>query len=418
MDLGSNMMLWQGSHVLPMFRGSVGKLQRQLCKGEFAMFKDILMFESDFIQINKRGEVIGMHNNAGMVTVGIAYTSPDLTIPDVMLLARPAVSCVDCTGHDPRTRCLRGKGLKPAKILELTRLLPLRLVKLSIHSHENKQLHLKLASGSSFYLQLYSPSNAKEDLFAHWEDLVFFLRPPVEAYSGTQAVPACDMMDILMLEAEDRKSPAAMEFHREGAQDQVSIRSLHMVTELSGATSLAYAGGEGVQQYSSWDNLVLKDTLSFLTPAPAGPDQAAVPEAAALTPEGSVSSVVGGETTNRPGTETLEGPGAGPFISACQSKDNEDQSEENGDQKVSQCQAEALRKENEKEKTHTKKPSHSGREWEDKSIPRSHGTTQGDQKKKDQSSPGGKVHGSSPQEYNSLSVTQKRSRSSQKSKRR
>ncbi|CAK6443139.1 unnamed protein product [Pipistrellus nathusii] len=412
MDLGGNMMLQQGSHVLPMFRGSVGKLQRQLGKGEFAMFKDILMFESDFIQINKRGEVIGMHNNAGMVTVGIAYTSPDLTIPDVMLLARPAVSCVDCTGHDRRTH---GKSLKSAKILELTRLLPLRLVKLSIHSHENKQLHLKLASGSSFYLQLNSSSKAKEDLFAHWEDLVFFLRPPVEAYSGTQAVPACDMMDILMFHAEDRKSPAAVDFHGEGAQDQVSIRSLHVVTEVSGATSLAYAGGEGVQQYASWDNLVLKDTLSFLTLAPAGPDPAAVPETAAVKPEGGVSSVAGGEMTSRPATETSEGPGAGPFVSACQSKDNEDQSEENGDQRVSQCQAEALRKE--KEKIPTKKPSHSGRKWKDKSIPRSHGTTQGDQKKKNQSSPRGKGHGSSLQEHSNLSVSQKRSRSAQKSKR-
>lgn len=206
-----------------------------------------------------------------------------------------------------------------------------------------------------------------------------------------------------------------MDFHGEGAQDQVSIRSLHVVTEVSGATSLAYAGGEGVQQYASWDNLVLKDTLSFLTLAPAGPDPAAVPETAAVKPEGGVSSVARGEMTSRPATETSEGPGAGPFVSACQSKDNEDQSEENGDQRVSQCQAEALRKE--KEKIPTKKPSHSGRKWKDKSIPRSHGTTQGDQKKKNQSSPRGKGHGSSLQEHSNLSVSQKRSRSAQKSKR-
>lgn len=39
--------------LLYMFRGSMGKLQQQLCKGEFAMFTCIPIFESDFIQISK-----------------------------------------------------------------------------------------------------------------------------------------------------------------------------------------------------------------------------------------------------------------------------------------------------------------------------------------------------------------------------
>ena len=57
---------------------------------------------------------------------------------------------------------------------------------------------------------------------------------------------------------------------------------------------------------------------------------------------------------NSPGTETLEGPGAGPFVSAWQSEDHV--SEQNGAQRVSQCQAEALRKGMEKEKTPTNSP--------------------------------------------------------------
>ncbi|XP_036910974.1 protein FAM71C-like [Sturnira hondurensis] len=219
-DDQSNTAPWlgsaQSSHMLPMFHGSMGKLQRQLRKGEFAMFRHSPMFESDFIQISKRGEVIDVHNSVQMVTLGIAYTSPNLVIPDVMLLARPAVSCAVGAKHDQHTQ---GRGLKSAKSLELTRLLPLKFVKLSVYSHENKQLHLKLATGISFYLQLCPPSDAKGDLFAHWEDLVSSLRPPVEAYSSTHAVPACGMMDLPGLEAEDRRSPAVSFCRdREGTQ--------------------------------------------------------------------------------------------------------------------------------------------------------------------------------------------------------
>ncbi|XP_036107443.1 protein FAM71C-like [Molossus molossus] len=407
--MNSSTKLWQGSaqgsHVLPMFRGSMGTLQQQLCTGEFAMFKHILMFESDFIQINKRGEMIDMHNSVRIVTVGVAYTSPNLTIPDVLLLARPALSCAVCTKHERHTR---GTGLKSAKTLELTRLLPLKFVRLSIYSHEKKQLQLKLASGHSFYLQLCPPPNAKEDVFAHWEDLVLFLRPPVEAYSGTQAVPACDMMDIPVLEAEDRNSPAAMELH-EGVQDQVSIRSLHVVTEVSGITSLAYTGGEGIQQDASQNYPVLKDTPSFLTLAPLGPDQGTVPGTAAVTPQGSVGAVAGEEMTSRPVTETVEGPGTEPLLSASQSKDN--MSKQDGGQTVPQSQAKAPRKRKEKEKTSTIRPSQFGKKGEDKSPLKSRGTTKRAQKEKYQSSPEGQECGSSPQEYNSLGVTQKGTRS-------
>ena len=54
---------------------------------------------------------------------------------------------------------------------------------------------------------------------------------------------------------------------------EVSIRSLPLVAEVSGTTSLAYARGEGVQQHASRKYSVLRDTVSFLTLAPAGPDQ-------------------------------------------------------------------------------------------------------------------------------------------------
>lgn len=80
-------------------------------------------------------------------------------------------------------------------------------MRLSILNHEKKQLRLKLTTGRSFYLQLCPPADAKEDVFALWEDLVFLLRPPVEAYSGMLAEPAWDRTDLPVLEAEDKSSP-------------------------------------------------------------------------------------------------------------------------------------------------------------------------------------------------------------------
>lgn len=38
--------------MLHLFGNSSGKLQRQLRKGEFAMFKHMPVFESDFIQVS------------------------------------------------------------------------------------------------------------------------------------------------------------------------------------------------------------------------------------------------------------------------------------------------------------------------------------------------------------------------------
>lgn len=136
-----------------------------------------------------------------VVTVGTAYTSPRLTIPDVMLLARPAVSCAVGAKRDRHTQ---GWGLKSAKSLELTRLLPLKFVKLSIYSDEKKQLHLKFATGCSFYLN-HGPFRSKRCMCTLGRPGVL-PETPVEADSSAHAAQACDMMDIPVLEAEDKRA--------------------------------------------------------------------------------------------------------------------------------------------------------------------------------------------------------------------
>lgn len=165
-------------------RTSMGVLQRQLYEGgEYDIFKYAPMFESDFIQVSKEGELIDLDNRVRTVTVGVASTSPLFPLPDVMLLARPRKVCAGIT---------KGRGCKPVKTLELTRLLPLNFVKISIHNREKQQLCLSLATGRTFYLQLCPSSDAQEDLFSYWEKLVSILRPPVDSYSSTPMLQTGD----------------------------------------------------------------------------------------------------------------------------------------------------------------------------------------------------------------------------------
>ncbi|XP_049724180.1 Golgi-associated RAB2 interactor protein 4 [Elephas maximus indicus] len=284
----------QSGSAMGLFNTAMGKLQRQLYKGEYDVFKYAPIFESDFIQITRRGEVIDVHNRVRMVTVGVACTSPVLALPDVMLLARPATGCDEDGGQAPR-----GRGRKATKTLELTRLLPLKFVKISVHDREKQQLRLKFATGRSCYLQLCPPLDAREDLFAYWEKLIYLLRPPVDSNSSTHAIPAGDMICMPVWEKrEDRPSPAAVDVHGKGDQDQVSVRSLHVFSEVSGVTSAAFAGGEGIQNASHkpTPNTRTSPTAGAVSMAAAGssgPQQTnmAMAEAAAKDPRGSKTSL-------------------------------------------------------------------------------------------------------------------------------
>nr|XP_058915714.1 Golgi-associated RAB2 interactor protein 4-like [Kogia breviceps] len=255
----------QSSTGLGLFKSTMGELQQQLHNGEYDVFKYAPIFESDFIQITKRGHVIDVHNCVCTVTVGIASTSPVLPLPDIMLLARRATGCEQHAEHSQPTK---GKSHKVAKTLELTRLLPLKFVRISTHDRDKRQLRVKFATGRSFYLQLCAPLDAQEDLFAYWEELIYLLRPPVDGHSRTYAVPAGDMIcrTLFEEEEEDGRSPAVEDLQGEWDEDQVSIRSLHTPSEVAAVGSAAFAGGEGIQLDSH-----KPDTMSDVATAKAKP---------------------------------------------------------------------------------------------------------------------------------------------------
>ncbi|XP_067570852.1 Golgi-associated RAB2 interactor protein 4-like [Pseudorca crassidens] len=291
----------QSSTGVGLFNTTMGKLQQQLRKGEYHIFKDAPVFESDFIQITKRGDLIDVHNCVCTVTVGITSSSPVLPLPDTMLLARWATGCEE---HAEHSQAAKGKSHEAAKTLELTRHLPLTLVSISTHNREKQQLRVKFATGRSWYLQLCAPLDAQEDLFTSWEELIYLLRPPVEGLSCTYAVPAWDMIGLPVFEEEDDgRSPAVEDFQGKWDQDHVSICSLHSCSELAGATSAAFAGGEGIQLDSH-----KPDTMPDVATAKAKPTVLDKASASRATTKVETAAVAGGTAAGALSVAVIKSP--------------------------------------------------------------------------------------------------------------
>uniref|UniRef100_A0A803SVC1 Golgi associated RAB2 interactor protein-like Rab2B-binding domain-containing protein n=1 Tax=Anolis carolinensis TaxID=28377 RepID=A0A803SVC1_ANOCA len=99
--------------------------------------------------VNKRGESIYLHNRPNYVTMGICASSPELHLPNVMLLAH---STPPSSQENISTRPARSKHV------ELSfRYLSLKLVDLSVHSVEERRLKLRLVNGCAYYLALCAP---------------------------------------------------------------------------------------------------------------------------------------------------------------------------------------------------------------------------------------------------------------------
>ncbi|XP_006895631.1 PREDICTED: protein FAM71B-like [Elephantulus edwardii] len=258
------------------FSTSMGDLQRHLYKGgEYDMFKYAPVFESNFIQISKKGEVIDVHKRFQMVTVGIASTSPVLPLPDVMLVARPARVYGNHKGY---SRPTKRRGRKATETLELTRLLPLKFVRISLHDREKQQLRLKLATGRTFYLQLCPSSDAHQELFCCWEKLVLLLRPRME--SSTQSIQTGDLTNTSVCLTDDNKNTVTADLCGEGDWDE---GRLYKFQEVSGATSSAYAGGERIRIQPSRG---MPGTSSTALNSPGSAKRAAVTEVAAGPTQG------------------------------------------------------------------------------------------------------------------------------------
>ncbi|XP_060507805.2 Golgi-associated RAB2 interactor protein 5A isoform X3 [Panthera onca] len=138
--------------------GRPGRLQRHLLSGEFDQLRDFPIFESNFVQVTRLGEV------ANKVTMGVAASSPALELPDLLLLAGPA---------------------KDNGRLQLFGLFPLQFVQLFVHDESRWQLKVKFRTGRAFYLQLRAAPETRDREFGQWVRLLYRLR----FHSAQGAVP-------------------------------------------------------------------------------------------------------------------------------------------------------------------------------------------------------------------------------------
>ncbi|XP_053141204.1 Golgi-associated RAB2 interactor protein 2 isoform X2 [Hemicordylus capensis] len=151
----------------------MGELQRVLDRGEYVPLASAPVFESNFVQVNRRGESIYLHNRPNYVIMGVCSSRPNSLLPNVLLLAHSSTSSSqeDISIHP---------ALSEQSYLEdelvLTRFLPLKFVDLSVHSAKKRRIKLKLVSGRAYYLELCAPPQSQAALFRQWTRLISLLK--------------------------------------------------------------------------------------------------------------------------------------------------------------------------------------------------------------------------------------------------
>ncbi|XP_006868210.1 PREDICTED: protein FAM71E1 [Chrysochloris asiatica] len=154
--------------------GRPGRLQRHLLSGEFDQLRDFPIFESNFVQVTRLGEV------ANKITMGVAASSPALELPDLLLLAGPT---------------------KENGCLQLFGLFPLQFVQLFVHDECRWQLKVKFRTGRAFYLQLRAPPETRDREFGQWVRLLYRLR----FHSAQGAVPFTQEEDPALEEDDEEE---------------------------------------------------------------------------------------------------------------------------------------------------------------------------------------------------------------------
>ncbi|KAG6925263.1 family with sequence similarity 71 member B [Chelydra serpentina] len=169
-------------------------LQRYLGEGEYPPFQSVAMFESNFIQITRKGKNVDVHNHPTEATIGIISTDNKLPLPNIMLIARPVPVR---NGQVP-------SGCRTEQLV-LTRLLPLKFVRISVHDPDRQRIKLKLINGRSYYLQLYASPGEQELLFDRWLSLIYLLHHPPDCYLRPNSCMPRDNLSVQILASEEEE---------------------------------------------------------------------------------------------------------------------------------------------------------------------------------------------------------------------
>ncbi|CAM4530294.1 unnamed protein product [Caretta caretta] len=194
-------------------------LQRYLDEGEYPPFRSVAMFESNFIQITRKGKNVDVHNHPTEATIGIISTDNKLPLPNIMLIARPV----------PRQNGQVSAGCRTEQLV-LTRLLPLKFVRISVHDPDRQRIKLKLINGRSYYLQLYASPGEQQLLFDRWLSLIYLLHHPPDCYLRPNSCMCRDNLSVQILASEEEEEVVCPSQH---PQLPPMIIPSHMASPLS-----------------------------------------------------------------------------------------------------------------------------------------------------------------------------------------
>ncbi|XP_019364891.1 PREDICTED: protein FAM71F2-like [Gavialis gangeticus] len=136
-----------------------GLLCQLLRSPDYNLFPRSAVFESNFIQVTKQGNWVDIHNCPTAVTLGVTSSDPCLPLPNVLLMARWEDAPQGPLEETP---------------VALSRLLPLRYVRLSVQDATRRLLRLQVATGPVYYLCL-RPEHP-DAVFRLWGRLAAILR--------------------------------------------------------------------------------------------------------------------------------------------------------------------------------------------------------------------------------------------------
>ncbi|CAM4513681.1 unnamed protein product [Lepidochelys kempii] len=142
-----------------------GILCQLLRSPDYNLFPKSAVFESNFIQVTKQGNWVDIHNAPTLVTLGVTSSDPCLPLPNVLLIARLAV-----LGETPPGRA--GQPQEPS--MSLSRLLPLRYVRLSVQDSGRRLLRVQVMTGKVYYLRLHQAH--PDAVFTLWSRLADILQ--------------------------------------------------------------------------------------------------------------------------------------------------------------------------------------------------------------------------------------------------
>uniref|UniRef100_A0A8C5ZRN3 Golgi associated RAB2 interactor 1A n=1 Tax=Marmota marmota marmota TaxID=9994 RepID=A0A8C5ZRN3_MARMA len=141
-----------------------GLLCRLIHSPEFNLFSNSVVFESNFIQVNKPTDWMDVWEGSTPIILGVTSSVPSLPLPNVLLMAN-----VTWPQNQFSTWNTRG-----VPVITLSRILPLKYVELQIYDRTQHILRLRTVTEKIYYLRLHDKH--PEAVFQLWIRLVRILQ--------------------------------------------------------------------------------------------------------------------------------------------------------------------------------------------------------------------------------------------------